>query len=70
MTDTDRIMVKAMICPRCDHIDDLLPHPRTGLSQRCPCPHDEFTAKARARDVAARHEVAVRRAQLLGEEVS
>lgn len=63
MTDSDKIMVTAMICPHCGHVDDLVPHPGTGQSQRCPCPHDEVTAKARARDVADRHAVAVLRAR-------
>ena len=62
MTD-EKIKVKALICGHCGNVDDLVPHPKTGKSRRCPCPHDEFTVQARARDVARRHTVALARTQ-------
>lgn len=58
-----KLLVEVLICPHCNHIDDLAPHPRTGESQRCPCPHDEVTAQIRAHDVQRRHRAAVARAR-------
>ena len=56
---SDKIMVRAMLCPRCDHVDDLVPDPRTGMSRRCPCPHDGVTYHGRLREVERRHRQAV-----------
>jgi hypothetical protein len=60
--EVGKLLVEAMICPRCDHIDDLLPDPGSGASRRCPCPHDELTAQMRVHQAADQHAVAVARA--------
>lgn len=58
-----KILAEAVICPNCDHVDDLVPHPKTGASRRCPCPHDEVTVHQRQREVELRHREAVARAR-------
>lgn len=57
-----KIKVRALLCPHCGHIDDLVPHPKTGASRRCPCPHDEVTSRQRRIEVDMRHRAAVARA--------
>lgn len=59
----EKIKVKALICPHCGNLDDLVPDPHTGESRRCPCPHDEVTLHQRERDVQIRHRAAVSRAR-------
>lgn len=49
----------AVICSWCGFVDDLAPHPQGTQSLRCPCPHDEHTARQRQREVEKRHRAAV-----------
>lgn len=54
---------RAWICHHCGNVDDLVPHPKSGASRRCPCPHDEVTARQRQIAVDIAHRAAVARAR-------